>query len=114
MKKSNPLKTFNDNHDKRVDSFNKNLKKFQGDIGGSQVSADSTSYYKNLRDTNLDKLESYSPNAISAAASSYKYAQNPTEAQKLIRASEEASANMKRQSKKGKPGYDTLGNKIKR
>lgn len=114
MKKSNPLKTFNDNYDKRVDSFNKNLKKFQGNIGGSQVGTDSTSYYKNLRDTNLDKLESYSPNAISAAASSYKYAQNPTEAQKLIRASEEASANMKRQSKKGKPGYDALGNKIKR
>jgi hypothetical protein len=40
MKKSNnsnPLKTFNDSYDKKVDSFNKNLKKFQGDIGGSQV-----------------------------------------------------------------------------
>ena len=35
--KSNPLKTFNDNHDKRVSSFNKNLKKFQGNIGSSQV-----------------------------------------------------------------------------
>lgn len=37
-KKSNPLKTFNDNYNKRVSSFNKNLKKFQGDIEGSQVS----------------------------------------------------------------------------
>jgi hypothetical protein len=37
INKQNPLKTFNDSYDKKVDSFNKNLKKFQGDIGGSQV-----------------------------------------------------------------------------
>lgn len=39
--KSNPLKTFNDNHDKRVKSFDKTLKKFQGNISGSQVSKNS-------------------------------------------------------------------------
>jgi hypothetical protein len=38
-KQSNPLKTFNDNHDKRVKSFDKTLKKFQGEIEGSQVVA---------------------------------------------------------------------------
>lgn len=36
--KQNPLKTFNDNYKKKVDSFNKSLKKFQGDVNGSEVS----------------------------------------------------------------------------
>ena len=39
MKKTNPLKTFNDNNDKRISSFSKSLKKFQGDTLSSQVSS---------------------------------------------------------------------------
>ena len=60
--KQNPLKTFNDSYDKKVDSFNKNLKKFQGDIGGSQVGKsispqDNTKVFKNLNVPSLSSMK---------------------------------------------------------